>query len=173
MVLVLYNHCGNPRDFPPLTTLDGLSLSLVPKVVDMGKSEKYQSYIELAIDVFKTQDQVLLKSLKDFLTFLPSPIDIEQILAASIYQLAEVDSDSCRWLLRNPFYLMPELDLIDLARKMTFSKLESYGFAEGEDFQLDNNNKLRLSEIAKTTLLEESSMCDRFLLEEIMQINGH
>ncbi|MGK7874910.1 MAG: hypothetical protein AB4426_16905 [Xenococcaceae cyanobacterium] len=136
----------------------------------MSSFEGYESYIEIAVDVFQAQNQKLIDSLKDFLTFLPNPNYIEQVLAGAIYRLAEINPDACRWLLRNPSYLMPELDLVDLAKKMTLSKLQSHGFVEEQDFWFEANNKLQLSETAKAKLLEGNSAGDRLLLEEILQV---
>jgi hypothetical protein len=70
-------------------------------------------YTELATDVFKTQNPALLKSLKDFLTDLPCSQSVEEILIEAFYQLVQIDPDTCRWLLHNSGYLLPEVDLVE------------------------------------------------------------
>ena len=79
--------------------------------MNMPLSNLHEVLVEIAVDVFKTQNLALLSSLKDFLTVLSSSKSIEQVLAAASYQLAENDPQAFRWLLRHAGYLQPELDL--------------------------------------------------------------
>jgi hypothetical protein len=127
-------------------------------------------HVELAIDVFKTQNPALLISLKDFLTVLPNPKCVEEVLTAAIYQLAETDPDACCWLLRNSCYLEPEVDLVEMARKLALTKLQNQGLVPGRDFKFEQNSRLQVSEQAKASLMVENSVGDRLLLEEILQV---
>jgi hypothetical protein len=127
-------------------------------------------HVELAIDVFKTQNPALLISLKDFLTVLPNPKCVEEVLTAAIYQLAETDPDACCWLLRNSCYLEPEVDLVEMARKLALTKLQNQGLVAGRDFKFEHNTRLQVSEQAKASLMVENSVGDRLLLEEILQV---
>ncbi|NEO28989.1 MAG: hypothetical protein F6K36_00720 [Symploca sp. SIO3C6] len=136
----------------------------------MSQVEAYESYIELAVDVFKAQNQELIKFLKDFLTILPSPTYIEQVLIAGIGRLAETEPEVCRWLLRNYSYLMPEVDLVDLAIDLAITKLESQGFVLDQDFGWNTNGQLYISEQAKAILLEGNSFRDRLLVEEVLLV---
>ncbi len=132
--------------------------------------EVYESDVELAVEVFKAQEQASINYLKDFLTVLPSPRCIEQVLAAGFYRLAETDPDACCWLVRHPYYLMPELDLIEEARKLAISKLRSQGLVLGRDFRFEPSGRLQISEKAKAGLLVGNSAGDRLLLKEILQV---
>lgn len=130
----------------------------------------HETHVELAVDVFKTQNPTLVFSLKDFLTVLPNPKCVEEVLTAALYQLAEVDPLACRWILRNSDYLEPELDLLEIARKLALTKLQQQGFVLGEDFKFEPNSQLQVNETAKARLMVENSVCDRLLLEEILQV---
>ena len=190
-----------------------INSSLLSEKICLATASEYESYIALAVEAFKAQDLRSLKAVKDFFTVLPSPVEIEQVLAAAVYQTAKLDLDSCRWLLRHPHYLMPELDLVDLAVKMVWFRLQSCGFLPGQDFELDSPQswkllssaaisklnrasrtteiatasrprlqpqelrpccfwqaQLALSEAAKATLLQSSSVGDRLLFKELLQI---
>ena len=136
----------------------------------MCVAEVYESDVELAVEVFKAQEQASINYLKDFLTVLPSPRCIEQVLAAGFYRLAETDPDACFWLVRHPYYLMPELDLIEEARKFALSKLQSQGLVLGQDFRFEPSGRLQISEKAKAELLVGNSAGDRLLLKEILQV---
>lgn len=129
-----------------------------------------EPHVELATDVFKTQSKELVNSLKDFLTFLPSPNCVEKVLTVALHQLAETDPDACRWLLRNSYYLEPELDVVGLAMKFAFTKLNNQGLMLGQDFSFEPNGRLDVSEKAKAQLMIGNSACDRLLIEEILQI---
>ena len=129
-----------------------------------------ESYIELAIDVLKTKDRASIKFLKDFLNVLPSPGAVEEVLVAAIYQLAEIDSDDCCWILYNRDYLMPELDLVAFATNLALSKLENRGFIPDRDFRVEANGQLYVKEKTKSQLLVGNSIGEQLILEEFIRI---
>jgi hypothetical protein len=136
----------------------------------MCLSNTDEPHVELAIDVFKTQTPALVGSLKDFLTVLPNPKCVEQVLTTAIYELAETDPDACRWLLRNPRYLEPELDLIEVAIKLALTKLQNQGLVLDQDFNFEPNSRLNVNEKVKAELMVGNSAGDRLLLEEILLV---
>jgi hypothetical protein len=136
----------------------------------MCLSNTDEPHVELAIDVFKTQTPALVGSLKDFLTVLPNPKCVEQVLTTAIYELAETDPDACRWLLRNPRYLEPELDLIEVAIKLALTKLQNQGLVLDQDFKFEPNSRLNVNEKVKAELMVGNSAGDRLLLEEILLV---
>lgn len=134
----------------------------------MCLSNNHEPHVGLAIDVFKTQNLGLLMSLKDFLTIFPNPKCVEEILITAIYQLAECDSEACRWLLRNCAYLEPEVDLMELTMNLARTKLENEGFILDRDFSVVSRSRLNISKEAKIRLMVEDSVGARLLLEEIL-----
>lgn len=128
-------------------------------------------YVEIATDVFKTQNLALLKSLKNFLTDLPCSQSVEEISMAAFHQLAKIDPDACRWLFYNSDYLLPEVDLVDLTIKLVRILLEERGFVLGLDFKFESSGQIYLSEKAKTKLFAEISPSDRLILAEILGIH--
>jgi hypothetical protein len=127
-------------------------------------------YVELATDVFKSQNPGLFKSLRDFLTGLPNSSCGEDILTAAFYQLALTDVDACRWLLRNSYNLLPEIDFVGLAMGLVKTLLQTKGFLLGQDFSFDSRGQITLCDKAKSGLFAGTSVGDRLLLEEILQI---
>lgn len=136
----------------------------------MRLAANYDIHIELAVDVFKSQNPTLIVSLKNFLTVLPNAKCVEEVLTGAIYKLAKTEPDACRWLLRNSYYLKPEVDLVELARSLALIKLEMQGFVLNQDFTFEPNSRLQITEQAKSRLLLENSAGDRLILEEILQI---
>lgn len=136
----------------------------------MCLSNTHEPHLELAIDVLKSQNPALVISLKDFLTVLPNPKCVEEVLIAAIYQLAEVAPDACRWILRNSSYLEPELDLVELTMSLALKRLQDEGFELGKDFRVESHSRLHMAAEAKTRLMIEDSIGDRLLLEELLHV---
>lgn len=138
--------------------------------MSMCLAQTYDIHLELAIDVFKSQNPTLIISLKNFLTVLPNAKCVEDVLTAAIYKLAKTEPETCRWILRNSFYLKPEVDLLEVASKLAMTKLQKQGFVLNQDFTFEQNSRLQVSDKAKAGLLVENSAGDRLILEEILQI---
>jgi hypothetical protein len=128
-------------------------------------------YTELATDVFKTQDQKLLKSLKYFLADLPCSQSVEEILIVAFYQLVKIDPDTCRWVFHHSEDLLPEVDLVARTLKLAQILLEESDFVPSQDFSFEPREQIYLSEKAKTELFREISPGDRLILEEILEIH--
>lgn len=129
--------------------------------------EVEQSYVELAVDILRVQRPESIQSLKDFLTVLPNPRSIEDVLIRAIYQLAEIDDEACRWILRHSNYLMPELDVKNYAMQWVCFRLQAQGFVLNQDFQFTAPQHLQLTEYAQLTLCQNLSRGDRLILTEI------
>jgi hypothetical protein len=127
-------------------------------------------HLELAVDVFKSQNPALIISLKNFLTVLPNPQCVEDVLTAAIYTLAKTEPEACRWILRNSYYLKPEVDLVEFTSNLALTKLQNRGFVLNQDFKFEPNSHLQVTEKAKAGLMADNSDGDRLLLEEILQI---
>jgi hypothetical protein len=137
----------------------------------MCLSNLCEPYIELAMDVFKTQNKALLKSLKDFLTGLPNSSCVERVLTTAFQQLAVMDSQACRWLLRNSCILLPEVDLVEQAIQLAQTLLQAQGFVLGQDFSFEPSGRITLREKVRARLYGGNSVYDRLLLEEIVHIH--
>ncbi|MEA5522009.1 MAG: hypothetical protein WAN66_23820 [Limnoraphis robusta] len=155
---------------PSKTTLNPFSLlTNYRPVLFQSQPQEDQSYIDIAVDVLQVQSQAKLNILKNFLLSLPSPTDIERVLAKAVDHLAQTDPRTYHWILQHPDYLMPELDLKMLAPQLAFSKLKNSQLILEQDFQLTSQDQLRLSPAAKTLLLAESSVEEYLLFKEILK----
>lgn len=135
----------------------------------MCLAKAYETHIELAIDVFKTQKPALVIALKNFLAVLPNLKCVEDVLMTAIYTLATTEPETCRWILRNSYYLEPEVDLVEVARRLALVKLQKQGFILGKDFSFESNSCLQITEEAKAELMEGNSSGECLLFEEILQ----
>lgn len=136
----------------------------------MCLAKTYDIHLELALDVFKSQNPALIISLKNFLTVLPNPQCVEDVLTAAIYTLAKTEPEACRWILRNSYYLKPEVDLVEFTSNLALTKLQHQGFVVNQDFKFESNSHLQVTEKAKAGLMDNNSDGERLLLEEILQV---
>lgn len=132
------------------------------------KPPNYDAFQRVAVEVFKTQNLSAIGSLKKFLTALPSPSYIKAVLLHAIYQLAEQEPETARWVLHHCQYLEPELNLMDVAQQIATEQLQSQGLILIQDFNFTVGGRLEVSKSTKAALLEAVSIGDRLLLEEIL-----
>ncbi|MGL4499015.1 MAG: hypothetical protein ACRC2M_04195 [Planktothrix sp.] len=136
-----------------------------------NQGEIDQSYVELAVDVLRAQNQQYIQALKDFLTVLPNPRWIEWVLIQAIYRLAEIDREACLWVLHHSDNLMPELDVNNYAVQWVCFKLQSEGFVFNQDFWFAAPLQLELTKNARLELWQDLSIGDRLILEAIFKIH--
>jgi hypothetical protein len=127
----------------------------------------YESHVELAVAVFKTQNQKLVISLKNFLTLLPSPQCLEEVLKSAVCQAAVTDSETCRWILSHASSMEPELDLRHFLMESVTAQFQDWGFVFNQDFWFDRDNRLHLNVRGKMRILAEELSDSTSLLEEI------
>lgn len=96
------------------------------------QTQECKSYAQLAVDIFKNQQQPLVKSLNNFLNTLPKPELITEILTAALQQLAESDPATCRWtiwILQHSYDLGPYFKLIEKSVDSALEKLKNQGIS--------------------------------------------
>jgi hypothetical protein len=109
-------------------------MTVVGGVMMICQTQECKSYAQLAVDVFKNQKQPLVKSLKIFLSTLPKPDIITEILTTALEQLAESDPNTCRWaiwILQHSYDLGPYFSLIEQSVDATTDKLKLQGIIVG------------------------------------------
>lgn len=132
----------------------------------MNKPENSKLYIDLSVEVLKNQDRKAIEFLKNFLRVLPSLTEISAVLMAALEKLAQTDPDSCRWILRHPQYLMPELDLLTWGQQILTCKLQTGEIIPDRDFWVDKNARILLTKEAKLRLIVSSIEIEFLILEE-------
>ncbi|AFZ34716.1 hypothetical protein Sta7437_1145 [Stanieria cyanosphaera PCC 7437] len=143
-----------------------------------SSKDNYQLHIDLSVQILKSQNQALVVHLKNFLVYLVSPLEIEKIFQSAIEQIALADEQSCRWILQNRDYLLPEIDLIEIAQQMIKIILEKQGFIIGQDFQFHNRTQLsgcpyvikQLSLNEQSELTESQNKLFNLMKEEFLLI---
>ncbi|MCW6036746.1 hypothetical protein K4A83_10800 [Spirulina subsalsa FACHB-351] len=153
----------------PAETLYQESMTRQGKIT-MSHRQVDEYYIELTVDVLKSRNFALVKSLKDFLTVLPNPSLIEVVLTQGVYRLIDYVPETADWILQNPDYLMPELDLYWLALSLVRQRLKDQGFIQGKHFWLHPNHQVLLTPEAEIQLLNSLSSGEKLLVFELLTI---
>lgn len=121
----------------------------------------------MAIAVFETQDESLLRALKQFLQTLPSPKLVEGILAQAVCHCADTQSSSLDWLVDHAEQLAPELCLQDWTRRLIANRLLSQAYIAGQDFCFEAGNYLRLTRRAGESLAQTCSKGELRLIKAL------
>jgi hypothetical protein len=127
----------------------------------------YETHIELAVAVFKTQDRGLVTSLKNFLTLLPSSQCLEDVLKLALCQSAVSEPKACRWILGNADCVEPELDVIHFVLESVTTQLQSQGFVLDRDFWFGPDSQIHWNIPGSENALTEGLSEKFYLLPEI------
>jgi lactam utilization protein B len=131
------------------------------------RSQNYGAFQRVTVEVFRTRNLEAIRSLKKFLTALPSPSYIKETLLQGIYQLAEQEPETARWVLHHRQHLEPELNLMEVAQQIVTTQFQRQGLIPAKAFHFTADGKLEANELITAALLEEVSIGDRLLIEEI------
>lgn len=137
---------------------------------NLNDSERFKFHSELVIDALKLQDQARMASFKDLLTTLLGSEYTMDILTAAVFQLAEIDLDTCRWALHNFYDLELCLGITEGLTLFAAQKLIEKGFILGQDFSATPTGGIVLKKKAKVALMEEISALDCLFLEKVSQV---
>jgi len=114
--------------------------------------------------------EALMRFLKELITTLQASEPTVDVLTKVMYQLAETDLDTCRWVLDNFYDLEAYLELVEKIAKFATQILIDKGFIPGQDFSANPAGGILIKKKASTTLMEEVAAFDRLLLEDILQV---
>lgn len=122
----------------------------------MTTPEEQERYIRVAIELLQTQNPRAILMLKNFLTYIPSPTSIRNILTAAVNDLIDTTPATICWLLEHADYLRPEIEVVQIVMHKLSERLIGLGFTQREDFNFEPNQKIAVSEAAQAALLDHS-----------------
>lgn len=92
------------------------------------------------------------------------------VCTKAMYQLAETDLETCRWVLDNFYDLEAYLELIEKNIKFATQILIEKGFIPGQDFSANPSGEILVKRKASAALVEEIAAFARLLIEDILQV---
>ncbi|HEY9851919.1 MAG TPA: hypothetical protein V6D28_20770 [Leptolyngbyaceae cyanobacterium] len=108
--------------------------------------------IKIAISLLKRKSPENIQKLKSFLTFIPNPNHIKDVLVTAVIELIETHPESAFWLFQYSELLDPEIQVKDIIVSELTKKLFSWGYTS-EDFYFTNNYNLLVIKESKKCLL--------------------
>ncbi len=114
--------------------------------------ESIEKTSAIAVVLLKHHDLKIVLNLKNFLMFMPNPIQQKEILTRSIVQLVESSPETTRWLLQNSDCLKPEVDVIAVIIQVLTDKLILWGIPQ-QNFHFNDSGELWINEPFKTQLV--------------------
>jgi len=123
----------------------------------------------IAIYLLKSQHPEGISSLKDFLTILPSPGKIKQILITAINQIIETEPETIYWLLKNPTSLQPEVDIRVIVTQKLNEKLLAWEFTPA-DIHFNKDGNLECNAATKDKLLSANYFSDNHPTLKLIQL---
>lgn len=118
-------------------------------------SQDFEMTINIAIALLKDQNVNNLSILKNFLSFIPNPNHIKEILTKAVQAVVNTCPQTTLWLLQHPHCLEPEVNVKDVIHQEISNKLLFLGLTL-EDFTFDSEGYLVLPDSFKPELLKSS-----------------
>lgn len=116
------------------------------------------------------ESKALMRFLKELIKTLQASESTANVLTKVMYQLAETDLETCRWVLDNFYDLETYLGLIEKTVNFATQTLIEKGFVPSQDFSANPAGGILITRKASAALMEEVAAFDRLLLEDILQI---
>lgn len=124
----------------------------------MLSPEDQERYARVAIELLRKRESRAVSMLKDFLTYISSPTDIRNVLIAAIQELMDTSPPTICWLLEHSATLQPEVDITQVVTQTFIERLTGLGFSQGQDFSFNLEQKLEISDAAKSALSSHSQL---------------
>lgn len=120
-------------------------------------SQDFEMTISIAISLLKDQNVNNLVILKNFLSFIPNPNHIKEVLTKAVQSVVNTCPQTTLWLLQHPHCLEPEVNVKNVIHQEISHKLLHLGLTL-EDFTFDSEGYLLLPDAFKQELLKSSKL---------------
>jgi len=127
-------------------------------------------HIEGTISALEIEVEALVEVLKELVKTMQASEQTADVFAVVMHQLAEIDPDTCCWVLDHLYDLEAYLELIEKVVKFATQNLISKGFIFSQDFSANPAGGILIKRKARDALMKDATAFDRLLLEEILQV---
>lgn len=100
--------------------------------------------VMISVSLLKRQNPDSFSTLKNLLTFIPNPLDIQEVWRRSICEIMKTSPQTCYWLFQNPDCLKPEVDVREIIITELSEKLLSWGLTS-EEFRFNSEGQLEMA----------------------------
>ncbi|VXD23080.1 hypothetical protein PL8927_760267 [Planktothrix serta PCC 8927] len=109
--------------------------------------------INIAITLLRDRNLKNLIILKNFLTFIPNPNHIKEVLTKAVQEVVNSCPETTHWLLQHPHCLESEVKVKDVIHQEISNKFLSLGLTL-EEFSFDSKGYLVLPDSLKQAFLK-------------------
>jgi hypothetical protein len=120
--------------------------------------------VMIAVSLLKRKNPPNIQTLKQFLTFIPNPNHIKDVLKTAVLELIYTCPSSAFWLYQHPEVLEPEIQVREIIAEELRRKLLDWGYTP-DDFYFAANPILEVRDGAKANLVcPETTPADKAAL---------
>ena len=110
-----------------------------------NQSEFIEKGVMISVSLLKCQNLESLSTLKNLLTFIPNPVDIQEVLRQAICNIIYTSPQTSYWLFQHPDCLSPQIKNIrEVIIEELSKKLLSWGLSP-EEFHFNSEGRLRIN----------------------------
>ena len=135
------------------------------------QQQEFDAFLGVIISVLARQDIAAIGKLKEFLTSLPNPRQVEELLGQAVLHFAEADANVFNWLVVNQAALLPELELVVFTQRFVTLRLSDRGYLQGQDFNTQTPGQLVLNSSSTVCLANCFSAAEQLLINTILQVS--
>lgn len=141
------------------------------------KSDSIEKAVIISTSLLKRQNLESLSILKNLLTFIPNPHDIQKVWKIAICHLVNTCPQSSYWLFQNPDCLKPDINVREVIIEELSQKLLSWDLSP-EEFYFNSEGRLIInSPKASQFIAPRELSCDQAVLALIsfliLESNGY
>lgn len=119
--------------------------------------------VMIAVSLLKRKHPPTIQTLKNFLTFIPNPNHIKNILKTAVVELIYTCPHSAFWLYQHPEVLEPEIQVREIIAEELQHKLLAWGYTP-DDFYFATSPMLAVRDGDKATLVAPETPADKAVL---------
>ena len=108
-----------------------------------NQSEFIEKGVVISVSLLKRQNFESLSTLKNLLTFIPNPVDIQEVLKKAICSIIYTSPQTSYWLFQHPDCLSPQVNVREIIIEELSEKLLSWGLSP-EEFHFNSEGRLRI-----------------------------
>lgn len=137
---------------------------------NMNHLELFYFHLEKFIYILKSQDKKLVEYWINKLRISLDAQYIESLLTAAVFELSAKETNTFHWVIDNFCNCNAYIQLLENVTRFAIKKLIKKGFIPGQDFSVNSQRKILLSENIKTDLMADISESDALLIEKVLLI---
>lgn len=116
------------------------------------QSDAIEKAVIICVSLLKHQNLESLSTLKNLLTFIPNPSDVQEVWRRAINEIINTSPQTSYWLFEHPNCLKPEVNVREIMIQKLSQTLLSWGLSS-EEFYFNSEGKLEVNHATRNRLI--------------------